>query len=607
MSFAFTLVAENDVLKHISSLRTKNSAGIDEISVKLLQKISSALISPLTLIINQSLVTGIFPDKLKIAKVLPLFKKDDHTLMDNYRPISLLTSISKLFEKVVFSQLYDYFRNNDLFYDSQYGFLKNHSTEYAAMELTDKVLKDIDERNISLAIFMDLSKAFDTLDHNILINKLAYYGIHGAALKWFTSYLTGRSQYVEIDGVSSNILSLSTGVPQGSILGPLLFLIYMNDIPNCTEHFNFILYADDTTLNNTVQIPSLSPVDINNELAIVYDWLAVNKLSLNVSKTKYVIFHAINKRIEGVIPNLEINGIPLERVQNFNFLGLVLNENMSWKPHIDLLANKLAKCAGVLNKLKRFLPIHILRTLYFSMIQSRLVYCILTWGFDYYRIEKLHKRFARIISSSKYNAHSEPLFKVLDILKIEHLFSQSCLKFVYKFKNSQLPKYFLSLQCVPRSSIHDHDTRNASQIDTVYTRTHVAAKCIRSQLPLVLNDTPEVILSKINTHSIQGFSFFVKQYYLSNYTTQCHEIACYVCNNWFYCLFQYVTIIIQSNTSYRSRPTTILRLVNRHMVAVIHRDQNSLILSSIFITIIISITTTISDNEKSPCLTSARG
>ena len=126
--------------------------------------------------------------------------------MDNYRPISLLTSISKLFEKVVFSQQYGYFINNDLFYDSQYGFLKNHSTEYAAMELTDKVLKDIDERNISLAIFMDLSKAFDTLDHSILINKLAYNGIHGAALKWFTSYLTGRSQYVEIDGVSSNIL-----------------------------------------------------------------------------------------------------------------------------------------------------------------------------------------------------------------------------------------------------------------------------------------------------------------------------------------------------------------------------------------------------------------
>ena len=154
------------------------------------------------------------------------------------------------------------------------------------MELTDKVLKDIDDKHITLAIFMDLSKAFDTLDHGILIRKLAHYGINGIALEWFTSYLTGRTQYVEIDGVSSNILSLSTGVPQGSILGPLLFLIYMNDIPNCTEYFNFILYADDTTLSSTIQIPSMSDFNINTELAKVYDWLAVNKLSLNVSKTK---------------------------------------------------------------------------------------------------------------------------------------------------------------------------------------------------------------------------------------------------------------------------------------------------------------------------------
>ena len=177
-----------------------------------------------------------------------------------------------------------FFHHNYLFYDSQYGFLKKHSTEYAAMELTDKVLKDIDEKNISLAIFMDLSKAFDTLDHSILIKKLAHYGVKGIALEWFISYLTGRSQYVEIDGVSSSIITLSTGVPQGLILGPLLFLIYMDDVPYCTKYFNFILYADDTTLNSTIQIPTMSPININSELAKVYDWLAVNKLSLNVKK-----------------------------------------------------------------------------------------------------------------------------------------------------------------------------------------------------------------------------------------------------------------------------------------------------------------------------------
>ena len=217
---------------------------------------------------------------------------------------------------------------------------------------------------------------------------------------------------------------------------------------------------------------------------------------------------------------------------SFNFLGLLLNKTMSWKSHIDLLSHKLAQCAGVLNKLKRFFTnIHILRTLYFSMVQSRIMYCILTCGFDYYRIEKLQKRFVRIISSSKYNAHSEPLFKILDILKIEHLFSQSCLKFVYKFKKWQLTNYFSSLQCVPGSPIHDHHTRSASSIDTIYTRTHMASKCIRSQLPLLLNNSPDIILSKINTHSNQGFSFFIKRYYLSQYMTQCQERECFVCNN----------------------------------------------------------------------------
>ena len=225
--------------------------------------------------------------------------------------------------------------------------------------------------------------------------------------------------------------------PTGFNSGPFVIsYIYMNDIPNCTEYFNFILYAGDTTLSSTIRIPSVSLININNELAKVYDWLAVNKLSLNIGKTKYVIFHAKNKRIEGVIPDLEIDGIPLDKIKEINFLGLHLNENISWKPHIDSLSNKLAKCAGVLNRLKRFLPAHILRTLYFRMVQSRMMFCLLTWWFSYYRLEKLQKRFVIIVSSSKCNAHSEPLFKALDILKIEHLFSQSCLKFVYKLKKN---------------------------------------------------------------------------------------------------------------------------------------------------------------------------
>ena len=269
--------------------------------------------------------------------------------MDNYRPISLLTSISKLFKKVVFTQLYDYFHKNQLFFPSQYCFRKLHSTEFAALELTDRILKDIDDRDVSLAIFMDLSKAFDTLDHHILLKKLNYYGFEGPALDWFSSYLTGRQQHVELNGVSSSFSQLSTGVPQRSILGPLLFLIYMNDIPNASTFFKYVLYADDTTLFSTINISAGATHEINNHLSKVYDWLGVNKLSLNVKKTKYIVFHAINKNIEGVIPELSINGIIIERVQNFNYLGIFLNEHMFWKTHIDIVANKLIKFSGILN------------------------------------------------------------------------------------------------------------------------------------------------------------------------------------------------------------------------------------------------------------------
>ena len=205
----------------------------------------------------------------------------------------------------------------------------------------------------------------------------------------------------------------------------------------------------------------------------------MNKLSLNVKKTKYIIFHAINKNIDGVIPELRINGITIDRVQNFNFLELYLNEHLFWKPHIDIVGNKLIKFSGVINKLKRFLPIHILRTLYFSMVQSRLIYGILAWGFEYQRFIKLQKRFLRIISLSNYNAHTEPIFKRRDIITIKNLFDLNCLKFVYNYKKRELPDHFLKFGCAQRASIHDHEKRFSSLKDSEQTRTVMAENCMR--------------------------------------------------------------------------------------------------------------------------------
>ena len=334
-NFDFKLYEIEDTEKLIKSLKSKDSFGYDGISMKLIKSISQGILLPLTFILNQSLLTGIFPDSLKIAKVIPVHKKENRELMDNYRPVSLLNAFSKVFERAAYNQLYKYFQDNDLFYTHQYGFRTQHSTELASNELIDMIYKDLDDKKNPIVVYMDLSKAFDTLDHKMLISKLKYYGIQGAALNWFTNYLENRQQYVEVNGHKSSCLPLTTGVPQGSILGPLLFLIYMNDIPNSSDIFNFLLFADDTSLKSCLDIKkanfSLSHTEdiINRELQKVHDWLAVNKLSLNVKKTKFMVFHTSQKDIKAYIPKLKIGGGDIERVTNFNFLGLKLNEKMS--------------------------------------------------------------------------------------------------------------------------------------------------------------------------------------------------------------------------------------------------------------------------------------
>ena len=217
-SFSFSTISIDFTSKMIKKkMKPKSSSGHDDLSSILLKYISSDIISILTRIINQSLCTGIFPDSLKIAKITPIFKKGDPHITDNYRPISLLPVISKILEKTVFLQVYDYFTENKLLYDSQYGFRKYHSTEFAALEFTDKIISNLDQGKLPVAIFLDLSKAFDTIDHNIMIHKLQYYGIKGTSLDWFKSYLSNRRQFVNFDDCNSSYSTISTGVPQGSI------------------------------------------------------------------------------------------------------------------------------------------------------------------------------------------------------------------------------------------------------------------------------------------------------------------------------------------------------------------------------------------------------
>ena len=300
-----------------------------------------------------------------------------------------------------------YLKDSKLFFDHQYGFRPKHSTEYAALELIDRIIIQMDQDEIPINIYLDLSKAFDTIDHLILIDKLKYYGINGTNLNLFSSYLNNRKQYTEIDHIKSNMLPMTTGIPQGSILGPLLFIIYINDFAQASKIFNFIIYADDTTLSSTlntfndnIQNDNLESL-INYELLKINEWLKINKLSLNIAKSKYMTFQRTNKNIQTL--TLKIDIINIEQVKEFNFLGLIIDTNLNWKRHTEKI--------GILNKLKHVLSQQIKTLLYNSLIVPHINYCIMVWGFQTNRIIKLQKKALRIITLSNYNSHTEPLHK----------------------------------------------------------------------------------------------------------------------------------------------------------------------------------------------------
>ena len=300
---------------------------------------------------------------------------------------------------------------------------------------------------------------------------------------------------------------------------------------NATSFFKFVLYADDTTLKCKIDVKNISTQaqDINLEIKKVSDWLAVNLLSLNVSKTKYMIFHNKNTKLSQSTKLIQINGTSIERVNTFDFLGLTISENLSWKPHTDKIANKLVKYLGILNRLKRYLPLHVMKMLYFSLVQSNLNYAILAWGYESNRLEKLQKRFIRIISCSSYNAHTEPLFKKLELLKLEDLFNVNVMKFYYKYCHESLPSYFYSFNLHTQADIHDYGTRSQGNLSRVANRTKLAQSLLRNQIPVKINTSPSYVTEKINTHSLNGFSDYLKKYYIKLYSNECTVVHCYIC------------------------------------------------------------------------------
>ena len=275
-----------------------------------------------------------------------MYKANSKENFANYRPISVLPCFSKILEKLMYKRAITFLNKNNILSNNQYGFRAGHSTQQVVIELVDKISQAIERNEYTVGLFLDLSKAFDTVNHHILLEKLEHYGFRGVALEWFKNYLTNRKQMVNYKSVNSDTLVVSCGVPQGSVLGPLLFLIYVNDISQSSSLLSFLLFADDTNLFFSHKDIKILGKTVNEELCKVANWLACNKLSLNVKKTHFMIFKAKNKKMNLDL-NIKIGNEIIERVNNTNFLGLIIDDDLSWKHHIIKVTSKYQSYVGL--------------------------------------------------------------------------------------------------------------------------------------------------------------------------------------------------------------------------------------------------------------------
>ena len=465
-SFFLNPVSEDDIKKHIMSLKNKPS-NVNVLPVNILKVLSPILSPILTVLINRSFVTGKFPDCLKVARIAPIFKGGVRELLNNFRPISILPNFSKIYEKSFYTQLISYFESKNILSDRQFGFRAGKSTSQAISSFISCVYDRLDEGNLYFTMFLDFRKAFDCVDHNILLAKLNYYGVRGVPFQWLKSYLTNRRQYTVVRGHSSKYCNIKYGVPQGSILGPLLFLIYINDFPNSSPYFDFNLFADDSTVSCSFSRNKINSVhlEINNNLAQVSKWLNCNRIMLNVEKTKYVIF---SYRGNFNLPIVLINEDQIESVDCVKYLGCYLDNNLNFKDHIGFISMKMSKSIGILHKLKDFVPQFILKKIYDILVHPYISYCILVWGgsasYLINNIILLQKRSVRCITNSDYLAHTSKLFCHLNILKFNDLFKYNIGQHMYKSVLFMEYDPFLLNFINSNTNVHGHLTRYTSQI-----------------------------------------------------------------------------------------------------------------------------------------------
>lgn len=504
--------SQSEIISIVNSLKNTRSEGVDGVNIVIVKSCIDLLAPTLSVIFNASISMGVVPDYLKIAKIIPVYKTDDRHKFSNYRPISILSCFSKILEKILYNRFIDFINKQNILFSSQYGFRKNHSTFMAILDLVDNISQAFENNEFTVGIFIDFKKAFDTVDHNILLDKLDFYGFRGIAHCWLKSYLVNRFQCVQISNVCSTLKPIKCGVPQGSILGPLLFLLYVNDIHRSSSLLSFILFADDTNIFfSGKNIQSVFNI-INTELEGVLKWCNANKLTLHPDKTKFIIFHPSRKKPNVENANILIGGHSIERAEQTKFLGIIIHQNLLWTSHIQAITSKISRTIGILLKSRQFLEIPTLRLLYNSLILPYLQYCTIIWASTY----KTHlnpilicqKKAVRILTYSPPLTHSLPLFKKLNLLTIYDIFKYQVSCFIYKHINNLLPQPIASFFNLNLET-HHYFTRQRHNLHVTF---HKYSFTLRSQGPKIWNSIP---LDLRNSLKNFNYKWLLRDYYLS--------------------------------------------------------------------------------------------
>ena len=514
--FKINLITPYEVKLIIDKLDITKSTGLDGIGPKIIKHCGDYITPAIASIINNSILSGVYPDALKEARVIPIYKSGNRDDANNYRPISILPTMSKIFERHIASQMLSYFDKTDIIHRKQSGFRKNHSCSTALTHLIDLWLHDIDIGKYIGTVFLDLKKAFDLVDHQILIYKLKLYHFSEISIKLFKSYLSNRKQLLKVGEVTSEMLYTVSGVPQGSILGPLLFLLYINDIVYSSIDIHIDLYADDSTMYESGYDLKSIQTKLQNNLNDIEIWCKLNNMAVNPSKSKCMVM-GTKQKVKRKTIHLLLNGSVLENVTVQKLLGVLIDNTLSWRSHIDNVCKKVGRQVALLKRITYFLTFDMKIMFYNAYILPIFDYCCPIWGKDnktyINKLSKLQKRIAKIILKYPQLPQSADPLKELDWLSFDDRCKYHTAVQVYKIFNCMAPAYMNELLKTKHNKIYNLRSNSRNEIAfSIRPRTNYFKDTFSYYSMNIWNSIPLEIRKsmRLNTFKVKYKAYLLK-------------------------------------------------------------------------------------------------